>query len=36
MTPSEYNEEKIDSIDRKIINNKYKVLDLLYNNNQNI
>lgn len=36
MTPSEYNEEKIDSIGRKIIFNKYKVLDLLYNNNQNI
>jgi hypothetical protein len=36
MTPSEHTEEKIDNIGRKIINNKYKVLDLIYKNNQNI
>jgi len=29
--PSEFYEEKIDSLGRKIINNKYKVLDFLYN-----
>jgi hypothetical protein len=36
MTPSDFTEEKIDSLGRKIIYNKYKVLDLLYNDNQNI
>jgi hypothetical protein len=36
MTPSDYTQEKIDSLGRKIIYNKYKVLDLLYNDNQNI
>jgi hypothetical protein len=30
-TPKEYTDEKIDSFGRKIINNKYKVLDELYN-----
>lgn len=35
-TPSQYTEEKIDNLGRKIINNKYKVLDLLYNDNQDI
>lgn len=34
MTPSEYNEEKIDSIGRKIIYNKYKVLDSEYDKYQ--
>ena len=36
MTPSEYTEEKVDNLGRKIIYNKYKVLDLIYTNNQNI
>jgi len=34
MTPSEYTEEKIDYLGRRIIYNKYKVLDLIYNNNR--
>jgi len=36
MTPSDLTEEKIDYLGRKIIYNKYKVLDLLFNKNQNI
>ena len=36
MTPCEYTEEKIDYLGRRIIYNKYKVLDLIYNNNQKI
>jgi hypothetical protein len=33
-TPSEYQEEKTDELDRKIIYNKYKVLDIMYNKNK--
>jgi hypothetical protein len=32
MTPSHLLEEKNDSLNRKIINNKYKILDYLYHN----
>jgi hypothetical protein len=34
ITPEEYMEEKIDKMGRKIIYNKYKVLDLVYNSLQ--
>ena len=33
QTPSEFTEEKNDSLGRKIIYNKYKVLDKIYHNN---
>lgn len=36
QTPSDYTVEKIDKIGRKIVYNKYKVLDLVYQNNLNI
>ena len=32
ITPAEYTEEKNDTMGRKIVYNKYKVLDLVYNN----
>ena len=31
QTPSEYTEEKTDGLGRKIVYNKYKVLDDMYN-----
>ena len=33
ITPNEYTEEKIDSLGRKIIYNKYRVLDCIYDKN---
>ncbi len=36
QTPSKYTEEKIDGLGRKIIWNRFKVLDSLYNENQEV
>jgi hypothetical protein len=36
MTPSEFQDEIIDNMGRKIINNKYKVLDYVYDKNMSL
>ena len=36
ITPDEYTKEKIDSLGRKIIYNKYRILDSMYDKNKNM